>query len=182
MAAVTLRSRRDILRLASGFAIGALVGPGRAAASNWDERALSLYSINTGEYLTVEYFAEGCYQREALSEVNRLCRDHRTGEECAIDPRLLDQLFALRTRLGTREAYQLVCGYRSAETNALKRLHSHSVASNSYHLTGRAADVFLPDRDLRTLRRAALAMGAGGVGYYPRSGFVHLDTGPVRSW
>ncbi|MGH7893311.1 MAG: DUF882 domain-containing protein, partial [Candidatus Binatia bacterium] len=112
---MTLRSRRDVLRLAGGLAIGAFVGPGRAAAANrTTDRALSLYSVNTGEHLTVEYFAEGCYQPEALGAVSRLCRDHLTDEVRAIDPTLLDQLFALRTALGSREAYHIVCGYRSA--------------------------------------------------------------------
>jgi uncharacterized protein YcbK (DUF882 family) len=184
MVAVTLRSRRDVLRLAGGLAVGLVVGPGRAAAlARTSVRTLSLYAVNTGDRLVAEYYADGCYQGDVLRAVDRLCRDHRTDETHPIDPALLDQLFLLRTTIGTRAPYHVVCGYRSQETNELKRLHRGvGVASHSYHVCGRAVDVFLPDRRLAALHAAATSLGAGGVGYYPESDFVHLDTGPVRIW
>jgi uncharacterized protein YcbK (DUF882 family) len=183
MEAVTLRNRREVLRLAGGLAVGALLGPRAAgAAARSSDRAVALYSINTGERLDVEYFQSGRYRADALDAVSHLLRDHRTGETHVIDPTLLDQVFVLRRALDTRESCHVVCGYRSPETNAVRRRHHEGVASHSFHLTGRAIDVFVPDRDLRNVRAAALAMYAGGVGYYPDSGFVHLDTGPVRTW
>jgi uncharacterized protein YcbK (DUF882 family) len=180
---VTLRSRREILRLAGGFAMGALVGPRTgAAATPSSDRIVALYSINTGERLVAEYFQGGRYQSDALDAVSRLLRDHRNDETHAIDPALLDQLFLLRRTLGARESYHVVCGYRSPETNAMRRIRHEGVASHSFHMSGRAIDVFLPGCDLAALRRTALALDAGGVGYYPHSGFVHLDTGPIRAW
>ena len=183
MGAVTLRSRREVLRLAGGLAAGTLLGVrGAAAASRADGRALSLYSINTGEHLAVEYYAEGEYQPEALAAVSRLLRDHVNDQVHAIDPALLDQLCVVRDALRTREAFHVVCGYRSPATNAMRRRQHGGVAGHSFHIAGRAVDVFLPGRDLRQLRTVALRLGDGGVGYYPHSGFVHLDTGPVRTW
>ena len=183
MVAVTLRSRREVLRLAGGLATSVLLGARSAtAASRATTRALSLYSVNTGEHLAVEYFADGAYRPDAMQAVSRLLRDHVTDQVRAIDPVLLDQLFVLRGALETQTAFHVVCGYRSPETNAMRRRQHRGVAGHSFHIAGRAADVFLPDRDLRQIRTAALRLGSGGVGYYPRSGFVHLDTGPVRTW
>jgi uncharacterized protein YcbK (DUF882 family) len=183
MGAVTLRSRRDILRLAGSVAVGTFVVGGEAfGAKRPSERALSLYSVHSGERLSVSYFSAGCYDPSALGAVNRLLRDHVTDQTHVIDPTLLDQLHGLRTVLDAREPFHVVCGYRSPETNAMERRQGRGVASHSMHVEGRAVDVFLPDRRLEDLRTAALRLGAGGVGYYPASGFVHIDTGPVRTW
>lgn len=182
MVDLTLRSRRDVLRLAGGLAAGALVGTrGALAATVGATRALSLYAVNTGEHLSVEYCRAGAYEPQALAAVNRLFRDHYNDETHVIDAALLDRLYGVTRVLGTREAVHVVCGYRSPSTNAMKHHDHGGAASQSFHLTGRAVDVFLPDRDLGEIRTAALQMG-GGVGYYPRSGFVHLDTGPTRTW
>jgi uncharacterized protein YcbK (DUF882 family) len=181
---VTLRSRRDFLRLAGGVAAMAITGGGSASAAKplVADRSLAFLSINTGERLEADYCVGGRYQPDVMRAVGHLLRDHRTDRIHAIDPALLDQLFILRRSLGSGEPFHVVCGYRSPETNAFARRHRRGVARNSYHVDGRAVDVFLPDRDLRQLRTAALGMAAGGVGYYPRSGFVHLDTGPIRTW
>jgi uncharacterized protein YcbK (DUF882 family) len=181
---VTLRSRRDVLRLAGGIAAGALLGGRSAFAARplVADRTLAFLSINTGEHLRAEYRVDGRYQPDAMRAIGHLLRDHRTDAVHAIDPTLLDQLFTLQRRLDATEPYHVVCGYRSPETNAfLCRQHS-GVAQSSYHIDGRAVDVFLPDRELVQLRSAALDLAAGGVGYYPSSGFVHLDTGPARTW
>lgn len=178
-----MRSRREILRLAGGLAVGAVLGPREVvAAMRSSDRAVALYSVNTGEHLVAEYFQGGRYQSDALDAVSHILRDHRTDEAHAIDPTLLDQVSMLARALGSREACHVVCGYRSPETNALRRSHHEGVASHSLHMAGRAIDLFLPDRDLPALRTAALSLAAGGVGYYPRSGFVHMDTGPIRTW
>lgn len=183
MDAVTLQSRRDVLRMAGGLAATLLFGPGAAAAAKRGERTISLYAVSTGEHLTVDYFADGAYRPDALRAVNRLLRDHVTDEVHSIDPSLLDQLCMLRRLLGSRDPYHVVCGYRCPQTNALKRRRGRSgVAEQSFHVEGRAIDLFVPDRGLRDVRGAALTLAAGGVGYYPRSGFVHVDTGPVRTW
>lgn len=183
MVSVTLRSRRDVLRLAGGLAAGALFGAREAsAASRASTRPLSLYAVNTGEHLVLGYPGAGHWHPEALAAANRLLRDHHTDQVCAIDPALLDLLHALGDTLATSEEFHVVCGYRSPETNARQRHERGGVASHSFHVAGRAVDVFVPGRDLRGLRNAAVALGDGGVGFYPRSGFVHVDTGPIRTW
>lgn len=176
------RGRRDILRLAGALAAGKLIGAPTARAARGTTRALSLYATHSGERLRVEYCAGGKYQPDALHAVSRLLRDRRTDETHAIDPGLLDQLHRLSVELGTRGEYHVVCGYRSPHTNATEHRLRPGVALRSLHVEGRAVDVFLPDRDLAQLHAAALQLGAGGVGYYPSSNFVHLDTGPVRTW
>jgi uncharacterized protein YcbK (DUF882 family) len=138
--------------------------------------------LHTGERLSVEYFSAGSYLPDALDAVNRLLRDFRTGDVHAIDPGLLDILFAVRRETGTTRYFEVISGYRSPATNAALRRKSEGVASGSLHMQGRAIDVRLGDVPLSTLRRTALRLGGGGVGYYPESNFVHLDTGRVRAW
>lgn len=173
--------RRDVLRWGL-LALGATCVPGVARAARPASRAIALYSMHTGEALEATYWADGRYDPEALDAVAWLLRDHRTDETHPIDPGVLDVLCTLQDRLGASQPFHVVSGYRSPETNRLRCLESRAVAKDSLHMYGQAVDVFLPRRDLRTLRRAAVALGAGGVGYYPRSGFVHLDTGRPRTW
>jgi uncharacterized protein YcbK (DUF882 family) len=184
---VMLRNRREVLRIAGSVVASALLGAGDVLAARSRprqprDRKLSLYALHTGERLAVTYYARGAYQADALDAVNRLLRDHQTDEKCEIDAALLDQLHRLHGALGSRATFHVVCGYRSAETNARARLLRPGVAEHSLHIEGRAVDLYLPDRSLEDLRTAALALRAGGVGYYPVSNFVHLDTGPVRTW
>jgi uncharacterized protein YcbK (DUF882 family) len=94
----------------------------------------------------------------------------------------LDLLFALRNQLDTHETFHIISGYRSRETNARLRAHSTGIAENSLHLVGKAIDIRIPGRQLGTLRKAAVALQGGGVGYYPKSDFVHVDVGRVRYW
>ncbi len=146
------------------------------------ERSLSFYNLHTGERLETVFWADGAYRSEALSEVDRFMRDFRTGEVRRIDPRLLDLLCLARIRLGTRHPIHLVSGYRSPETNAMLRRHSRGVARHSLHMEGKAADIRIPGVALDHLRRVALSLSSGGVGYYPHLDFVHMDTGRVRWW
>jgi uncharacterized protein YcbK (DUF882 family) len=175
-------SRRDVLRAGGLAALGLVLGPRFAFAARTSGRTLPFYCVHTGESLAVEYFAGGQYRPDGLVAVNELLRDFRTDTQHPIDPRLLDLVFALRHAVGSRAPVNVVSGYRSRSTNAMLRETGHHVATQSYHLKGRALDFFLPDRSLAQVRRVALAMRGGGVGYYPASNFVHLDTGPVRSW
>ena len=157
---------------------------GRAESApllSFETRTLSFYNLHTGESLKSAYF-EGAYVSESLAEIDRIFRDHRNGEVHPIAPRLLDTLFALSSKLGTRKPFEIISGFRSPSTNALLRREGHNVAEHSLHMDGIAVDIRLADRGLSTLRDAALSLKAGGVGYYPRDRFVHVDVGRVRSW
>jgi uncharacterized protein YcbK (DUF882 family) len=177
-------SRREALTLGGTLALGLLLRPTTARAALPETRSLSFYALHTGDELTADYCVDGCYQPEQLRAIARVLRDHRTDQMHEIDPAVLDIVHAVRRMVGSREAVHVVSGYRSPETNEMKRRQSRwsGVAKNSYHLYGMAIDVIVPDVDIRQVRRAGLALEAGGVGYYPRSGFVHLDCGPFRTW
>lgn len=147
-----------------------------------ESRELSFYCVHTGEGLNVDYFVDGRYEPGALEAIDHLLRDYHNDEICQFDPRVLNQLFDLRRALGSTEAFHVFSGYRSPATNESYRRISGRVAEHSYHMTGQAIDIQLPGRDIRQLRNVAVAMRAGGVGYYPSEGFLHLDSGPIRRW
>lgn len=154
------------------------IGPAAAVAS----RALHFAHTHTGERLEVEYFTQGSYVPDALATVNHFLRDFRTGDVHDIDAGLLDLLHALTDLTGTSRPFQVISGYRSPHTNALLRQRSEGVAAGSLHMQGQAIDIRLADVPLPKLRSAALAVRRGGVGSYPASDFVHVDTGRVRTW
>ena len=143
-------------------------------------RALAFRHTHTGERLEIAYCADGEYLPAALARIDWLLRDFRTGEARRMDTRLLDALHALSSSGGGE--FEIISGYRSPRTNAQLRSVSGGVAEHSLHLEGRAIDVRLAGLQSAQLRDAALALGAGGVGYYPKSDFVHIDTGRVRRW
>lgn len=147
-----------------------------------EPRTITMHNLNTGQKLEALYWDRGAYVPDALDAVNKLMRDHRTGAQYPIDPKLLDLLVTLHARTEATVCYELICGYRAPETNAAMHRKSRQVASNSLHVQGMAADVRIGGQPLATLQKAALALRGGGVGLYPRSDFVHLDVGPVRQW
>ncbi|HMK50306.1 MAG TPA: YcbK family protein [Thermodesulfovibrionales bacterium] len=146
------------------------------------ERALSFYNTHTGEKLKAVYWQQDAYVPQALVDINYILRDYRTGEVKEIDPGLLDLLCVLRENLESNDPFSIISGYRSPETNAQLCSVSKGVVSNSMHISGKAIDIRLPGCDLKTLRRAAVDLRRGGVGYYPSSDFVHVDVGRVRYW
>jgi uncharacterized protein YcbK (DUF882 family) len=172
-------SRRGILRM--GAVAGATILSSRYARAR-QCRSLSLYAVHTGERLAVDYCVDGRYEPEALRAVAHLMRDVHTDAVHHIDTTLLDALSRLGRILAVRAPLHVVSGYRTRETNERLRRADHAIAPNSYHVAGKAADVFVPGRRLESVHHVARALQIGGVGYYPRSGFVHLDTGPVRTW
>jgi uncharacterized protein YcbK (DUF882 family) len=151
--------------------------------TRWDrERSLSFYNLHTGETLRTTYFENGRYIPGALEEVNFILRDFRQNEIKPIDPNLLDLLVRIHQRLDTNQPFDIISGYRSPRTNAMLHARSEGVAVHSLHVDGRAIDICVPGRSLINVRRAAMTLFGGGVGYYPRSGFVHVDTGRIRYW
>jgi uncharacterized protein YcbK (DUF882 family) len=153
-----------------------------AALMKAPARTLSLYNLHTGESLKTVYWEKDRYVSEGLSEINHLMRDYRLNLIKPIDLRLLDLLNALNSVLDTQQPFALISGYRSSATNAMLHARSQGVAAHSLHIDGMAADIRVPGRSLDSLRRAAVALRCGGVGYYSQSDFVHVDVGRVRYW
>ncbi|MCV6591568.1 MAG: DUF882 domain-containing protein [Silicimonas sp.] len=147
-----------------------------------DIRRLNMYSGRTGEKIDMIYWIDGDYVPEALKEVNRFMRDWRTDGAINMDTRTIDILAASHRMLDTDTPYLLLSGYRSPKTNAMLRSKSRSVARNSLHMKGQAADIRIQGRSVSQISRAAISCSAGGVGKYSRSNFVHMDCGPVRVW
>jgi uncharacterized protein YcbK (DUF882 family) len=176
-----LSERRKVLK-ACGLLVPALAFPRSTIFAREAPRRLGFYHTHTRETLDVVYFEEATYRPEALDEINHLLRDFRSREVHPIDPTLLDILYAIRVRTRSEEPYQIISGYRSPETNEMLRTSTDGVAEKSLHMAGKAIDVRLPDIPLKILRQAGLGLCRGGVGYYPTSNFVHLDTGHFRSW
>ena len=145
-------------------------------------RLAHIHNLHTGDSLKAVYFENGRYLPDAMSELMKAMRDWRSGEEHLMDPRLFDVMHALRGRLETNQPFQIISGYRSKATNDMMHERSSGVAKNSQHTEGKASDVRLEGVSLFNIRRAALDLGAGGVGFYPISNFVHVDVGPVRQW
>jgi uncharacterized protein YcbK (DUF882 family) len=145
-------------------------------------RSLKFYNLHTGESLAATYWQDGHYIPDELDRVNYILRDFRANEIKPIDPALLDLLTRIQYQLGTNQPFNVISGYRSPATNAMLHANSEGVAKHSMHIEGKAIDICVPGRTLEQLHNVALAQRSGGVGYYPKSDFVHVDTGRVRRW
>jgi len=154
----------------------------RAFAATPPEHPLAFYNIHTGESLRVAYREQGEPVPDALAAINHLLRDFRTEQTHVIDIALLDRLHELYAGFDYRGNFEIISGYRSPRTNEALRHVTSGVAEHSLHIDGRAIDVRLTSAVTANLRDAAIAQAAGGVGYYAESNFVHIDTGPVRTW
>jgi uncharacterized protein YcbK (DUF882 family) len=181
-------NRRGFLGFGAAAAAAALV-PSRAEGASRSkpvpERRLSFFNTHTGERLQTAYCCGGVYQPDALTQINYILRDFRANAIKPIDPKLLDLLHELGGTLETDSPFYIISGYRSPQTNALLRERGGAqtgVASHSLHMDGKAIDIRIPGVKLDHLRAAARSLKLGGVGYYPASNFVHVDTGRVRFW
>ncbi|KMK52463.1 hypothetical protein RO21_01025 [[Actinobacillus] muris] len=175
--------RRRWLSL-GGIALGAAILPSSVMAIVSTPRPLSLRlrNVNTGESIIAQY-SKGGFAPSTLGKLNYIMRDRHTNQVKAIDPNLFFKLTQIQSRLGLRNSeIAVLSGYRTAQTNARMRRRSRGVASNSYHIQGKAVDFFIDGVPLSKIKAAAEGLSNGGVGYYPRSNFVHVDTGPVRTW
>lgn len=147
------------------------------------EHSLNLYNTHTGERINIVFRRGEQYIPAAIAKLDYFLRDHNTNEVRHFDPRLYDIISDLTAAVGHPGGeIDIVCGYRSAATNAALREHTAGVAKNSLHIQAEAIDLRMPGVDTLRLRRAALALARGGVGYYPHSDFIHVDTGRVRQW
>ncbi|MCV6591234.1 MAG: DUF882 domain-containing protein [Marinobacterium sp.] len=145
-------------------------------------RSLQLENLHTGESVATAFWTPQGYQPDALQAINKVLRDHRADQATEMDIGLLETLVELTRRLDTQAPVQVISAYRSPQTNEMLRRKGHKVAKRSYHLKGQAVDIRIPGVELKDLHRAALSLKRGGVGFYGRSNFVHLDVGPVRRW
>jgi uncharacterized protein YcbK (DUF882 family) len=154
-----------------------------SSADESHDHSLLLYNTHTGERLSIVFRRGDQYIPSALAKLDYFLRDHVTNDVRRFDPRLYDILSDLTTAVGHPGAeIDIVCGYRAPSTNAALRAHTSGVAKNSLHIQAEAIDLRMPGVDTLTLRRAALSLARGGVGYYPHSDFIHVDTGRVRQW
>jgi len=167
---------------ALALAAPAMALPGLVFAAPAKPRRLRFLHTHTSEKLEVVYYENGAYLPDAMDELNFLLRDFRSGDVVDMDRNLLDLLVMVQQRLGSRGTFEIISAYRSPATNEMLRRQGGGVAKSSMHLLGKAIDVRLTDVDTRDLRRAGLDLARGGVGYYSKSDFVHLDTGRVRHW
>ncbi len=177
--------RRDFLKL--GFVLtGVVLNPFSAQAAfepkPQKNKTLAFYNTHTDERLHVDFFQNGQYDTAALRKINAILRDHRSGEIKAIDVKLLELLHAISNKTKSQAPLHVISGYRSAATNKLLRKKSKGVASKSMHMLGKAIDFRIPGFSTRQLKHVACKMKGGGVGYYSKSDFVHVDTGRVRYW
>ena len=164
------------------LSLSPFAGSAHAAATQPATRTLAFHQLHTGERLTASYWSDGRYDQAALDEIDWLLRDFRNDQRMSIDRKLLDTLFGLRQLLDVNEPFLVISAYRSPATNTKLRALGRGVAKRSLHMRGMAIDIRVPRRELKDVRRAALTLRAGGVGYYPKSNFVHVDTGRVRFW
>lgn len=183
---VSAMNRRQLLKIglmASLVCLNPAPALARSVLNSAPERSLSLLNTHTGERLKeVVYWERGRYLDDALQNIDYVLRDHRTDDIHPIDPITLDLMATISRKLNAKRPFEIISGYRSPQTNQALRSKSSGVARKSYHTLGRAIDLRLPGVPLKTVHKAALNLRMGGVGYYPKSDFVHIDSGKVRSW
>lgn len=183
-------TRREFLKTSSALCLGAILMPDTlfsqalipSSATLNDTKSLQFFNINTKKYLDVTYFQNGAYIEKALCDISAIMADRRSGKSTDMDIALIDTLHTIRSLSGSKEPIDIICGYRSPKTNSKLSRLKKGVAKHSYHTLGQAADIRIDGVSLSHAREIANSLNAGGVGYYPRSGFLHVDVGPVRTW
>ena len=177
--------RREILKLGLAGTLATIVPLGfssEAQASRGNTWRVAFKQAHTGESFNGVYRVGGKYLPEAFERLNYILRDFRTGEVFPMDPRVIDILAMVQKKAGQRQPIEILSAYRSPKTNAGLRKNSSGVAKNSFHMYGQALDLHIKGYSTSRLRSIAKSLRAGGVGYYPKSDFIHVDTGTVRSW
>ncbi|MDD2789715.1 MAG: DUF882 domain-containing protein [Sulfurimonas sp.] len=177
-------SRRDFLKSSCALCLGSLIVPKSLFAQTKapTTKSLKLFNINTRKHLSVTYYKNGKYSEKALLDISKIMADRRSGDMVDMDVALLDTLYSIQKLSNSKEPMTIICGYRSLGTNKKLTHSKKGVAKNSYHTLGQAADIKISGIPLKRIKQIAESLNAGGVGYYPKSGFVHVDVGPARSW
>lgn len=178
-----MNARREFLKKSIVLGTGLTLSPYELFALKIPvDKTIKLYNIHTGEHLKATFWSKDHYVLSEFEKINYFLRDFRTGEVQPIDHKLLDLLYSIHLIRDTNKAFKVISGYRSPKTNQMLRKRSEGVAKNSFHLKAQAIDINLPGTQLKDLKKLAVFLRRGGVGYYPRSGFMHIDTGPIRYW
>ena len=173
-------SRRQVIRMGALF-IATHLSPS-LGWSHHTNRSLNLHNALTGETIQVAYWEKGEFVPDALEALNHFLRDPHNGQVTDIDPKLFHFIYGITSELDAKGTIKIISGYRSQSTNERLRRRNAAAAKRSFHVRGQAVDIRIPDHSTKSVRRVALDLKQGGVGYYPRSRYVHIDTGPVRSW
>ncbi|MEQ8968470.1 MAG: DUF882 domain-containing protein [Azospirillaceae bacterium] len=145
-------------------------------------RTVKVFNAHTNESLRATYFADGTYREDELARLDHFFRDWRAQAMVRMDPDAIDIIASLQALAETETPLVILSGYRTRRTNQMLANRYDGVAANSFHMRGMAIDLTLPGYSVEGLWRNALALGRGGVGYYPENGFIHVDSGPVRRW
>lgn len=178
--------RRRFLKFLAASSAVAMSVPNIASASIAKQKSISrtiaFNNLHTDEKISLTYFENGRYITDALREIDNVLRDHRTDEVRSMDPNLLNYLYELQSALDTKKSIDIISGYRSPTSNKELRSKSGGVAKHSKHMLGKAIDIRIEGINPRNIRDAAISIRQGGVGYYARSQFIHLDTGSIRNW
>ncbi len=175
-------NRRQFLTFGTKAAAGLILSQAVPAWASTGSRELSFYHTHTHELLEITYAKAGLYDQQALKRIDHYLRDFRTGEVHTIDAGVLDFLWGIQNKLGCSGTFSVISGYRSANTNKALRNRSSGVAKRSLHMKGKAIDVRFSGCNISKARDCAVALKSGGVGYYAKSDFIHIDTGRVRTW
>ena len=173
-------SRRQVLRMGA-----VVIATSFSPSLGWShhiKRSLNLHNALTGETIKLEFWVKGEYVPDALKALNHFLRDPHSGKVTEIDPKLFHFIHDVAGKLGAKRPINIISGYRSPATNDRLRRRNSAAAKGSFHVKGKAVDIRISGHSARSVRRVALDLKLGGVGYYPRSKYVHIDTGPVRSW
>ena len=175
-------SRRGFLKKSAVMASGAIITQQELFAGSSEVKTLNLRNVHDKKSYTAEFYEKDCYKLRGLFEVNKAFIDYRAKEITRIDVDLINLLYEINLHVGLDKEFNIVSGYRSKKTNAKLRRSMSGVAKESYHMSGQAVDIYMPGVSLRKLRDTAIGLKSGGVGYYPRSNFIHIDVGPIRTW
>ena len=175
-------SRRGFLKKSAIITGAAIMSQSELLAATGERKILKLHNVHLNKTFYAPFFEKNYYKLSGLFEVNKAFVDYRAREMTRIDVKLINLMYEIKQELGYDKQFNIVSGYRTPETNAALRKKREGVAKNSYHIKGQAVDIYVPNVSLSKLRDVAMGLGKGGVGYYPRSNFLHVDVGPVRSW
>ncbi len=183
-------NRRDFLKLSTLMIGSGILSSAHAKKIDIEKlfaiknssKKLHLYNINSREALNVEYFINGKYNKEGLHEIYKFMSDRRSGEVAKIDNHVIESLYDLQKKLNIDEPISILSGYRSVASNNKMAKQSRGVSKDSYHTKGMAVDLFVKDMPIHHLHDIVADIHTGGIGYYPSSGFIHIDAGPVRNW